>query len=200
MNLRDEISRLEGERSKVLGDLSTAETRLSAAQDTLRLADGSIEVLEMAGAAARGRVQEQIGGIMTGAMQDIFGGDSMADVEFTATARGYSARIIVQGGGFRGDPMRTDGGSVCKLLSVALRAAMVKRAPNRPDVLVLDEPFGGIDAKHIHDTAAWLRSVAEGLDMQIILVSHEWPDVWDAHVHQTIDISGEEAVIVEGTV
>jgi ABC-type Mn2+/Zn2+ transport system ATPase subunit len=75
-----------------------------------------------------------------------------------------------------------------------LRAAFIHRDKDRPQVMILDEPFSGVDERHIHDTAAWLSSISEALGLQIIMVNHEWPDVWAEHADNIIDLSVESSL------
>jgi ATPase subunit of ABC transporter with duplicated ATPase domains len=196
-DIQRKVDTMHGARGRIETDLYAAKQHLAASQIMGELCDHVLEVLETSGGAARKQVQEEFGAITTAAMQDIFGGDAAAEVEFTATARGYQARILTHGNGFRGDPLRTDGGSACKILSVALRAALLHRLEDRPNVLILDEPFSGVDAEHIVDTAAWLRTLSEALGLQVIMINHEWPEVWSQHAHRIIDLTGEEPEYID---
>jgi hypothetical protein len=192
-----DVLRISGEKRRVDSELHSATIALRAEAKRLEILCGVLALLELAGNAARARVESEVGSLMTAAMQDIFGEDTDASVEFTSGARGYSARILTRGRGFRGDPMRTDGGSACRILEVALRAAFVKRLGGLPPLLILDEPLQGVDEAHIEGAAHWLcGEMAPALGLQLFLVKHEWPEAFVPAVDRVITIDSAHNVRV----
>ena len=48
-----------------------------------------------------------------------------------------------------------------------------------PQVLLLDEPFGALDAKVRHDLRTWLRRLHEEVHVTTVLVTHDQEEALD---------------------
>ncbi len=51
--------------------------------------------------------------------------------------------------------------------------ALARALAPEPDVLLLDEPFGALDARVRKELRAWLRRLHEEMHMTTILVTHD---------------------------
>ena len=57
------------------------------------------------------------------------------------------------------------------------RVAMARTVLSRPSVLLLDEPFAGLDAAKKSDLMPFIRALSDDFGMSVILVSHDLKDV-----------------------
>ena len=53
------------------------------------------------------------------------------------------------------------------------------RSPSIPQVLLLDEPFGALDAKVREDLRAWLRRLHDEVHVTTVLVTHDQAEALD---------------------
>ena len=66
------------------------------------------------------------------------------------------------------------------------------RSPVEPKVLLLDEPFGALDAKVRKELRAWLRRLHDEVHVTTVLVTHDQ--------EEAMDIAGQLIVMNEGRV
>jgi sulfate transport system ATP-binding protein len=59
------------------------------------------------------------------------------------------------------------------------RVALARALAVRPDLLLLDEPFGALDAKVRHDLRAWLRRLHDEIGMTTIFVTHDQDEAFE---------------------
>lgn len=59
------------------------------------------------------------------------------------------------------------------------RLALARALAVNPKVLLLDEPFGALDAKVREDLRAWLRNMHEEFDITTVLVTHDQQEALD---------------------
>src|SRR5437660_1884933 len=99
---------------------------------------------------------------------------------------------------------------VDELLSLVQMRAMADRYPNQlsggqrqrvalaralaiePKLLLLDEPFGALDAKVRKDLRRWLRGLHERLELTTIFVTHDQ--------EEALDLADQVAVMNEGRI
>jgi ABC-type sulfate/molybdate transport systems ATPase subunit len=74
----------------------------------------------------------------------------------------------------------------------AQRVALARALAPEPRVLLLDEPFAGLDATTRADLLADLRAVLDGLDTATVLVTHDR--------HEARALAGETALLVAGRI
>ncbi|GAA1278297.1 ABC transporter ATP-binding protein [Pseudonocardia aurantiaca] len=74
----------------------------------------------------------------------------------------------------------------------AQRVALARALAVEPRVLLLDEPFAGLDATTRVDLLADLRAVLDGLDAATLLVTHDR--------HEARALAGETALLVAGRI
>jgi ABC-type sulfate/molybdate transport systems ATPase subunit len=74
----------------------------------------------------------------------------------------------------------------------AQRVAIARALAPEPRVLLLDEPFAGLDATTRADLLADLRAVLDGLDAATVLVTHDR--------HEAMALAGRTALLVAGRI
>jgi sulfate/thiosulfate transport system ATP-binding protein len=72
------------------------------------------------------------------------------------------------------------------------RMALARALAVEPQVLLLDEPFGALDAKVRKDLRAWLRNLHEEMNVTTIFVTHDQ--------EEAMDVAGQLVVMNEGRV
>jgi sulfate transport system ATP-binding protein len=72
------------------------------------------------------------------------------------------------------------------------RMALARALAVQPQVLLLDEPFGALDAKVRKDLRAWLRNLHEEMNVTTIFVTHDQ--------EEAMDVAGQLVVMNEGRV
>jgi len=72
------------------------------------------------------------------------------------------------------------------------RMALARALAVEPQVMLLDEPFGALDAKVRKDLRAWLRNLHEEMHVTTIFVTHDQ--------EEAMDVAGQLVVMNEGRV
>ena len=72
------------------------------------------------------------------------------------------------------------------------RVALARALAVEPSVLLLDEPFGALDAKVRNDLRRWLRGVHEGMGLTSIFVTHDQDEA--------LDLADRVAVMSDGRI
>ena len=72
------------------------------------------------------------------------------------------------------------------------RMALARALAVEPQVLLLDEPFGALDAKVRKDLRTWLRNLHEEMNVTTIFVTHDQ--------EEAMDVAGQLVVMNEGKV
>ncbi|HEV7399121.1 MAG TPA: TOBE-like domain-containing protein [Solirubrobacterales bacterium] len=72
------------------------------------------------------------------------------------------------------------------------RMALARALAVQPQVLLLDEPFGALDAKVRKDLRAWLRNLHDEMHVTTIFVTHDQ--------EEAMDVAGQLVVMNEGRV
>jgi sulfate/thiosulfate transport system ATP-binding protein len=72
------------------------------------------------------------------------------------------------------------------------RMALARALAVEPQVLLLDEPFGALDAKVRKDLRAWLRNLHEEMNVTTIFVTHDQ--------EEAMDVAGQLVVMNQGRV
>lgn len=119
--------------------------------------------------------EEGIEKIITEAMHLVFKRDAKFQINVGVKA-GTSAIefVLVHPDGSETEIDEAEGGSILEISSFLLRVIMVKAAiPQLRLVILLDEPFQGVDDKNMGDVADLLRKIVDESGIQIIMVTHD---------------------------
>jgi len=186
--MKQRIDQLKGRRDHINSELLRCATQTTDLTFEYNITSETLDLFITGGELARNDIKNKIGGLASSAMKDVFGNNSGAEVEFSQTKTGYTARITTFKDGISGDPMTSDGGSVCSIMAISLQIAFLHKL-GMPPVLMLDEPLVGLDEENIEAAIIWLAGVASELGLQVIVISHEWMDVWERLADNIIVLS-----------
>jgi DNA repair ATPase RecN len=175
--LRAAYHRRLGERDAILRKIEQTEEKLNQLQKEMeRLTQVKI-LLQQSSQFAREQARRQIEGMVTQALQYIFGDENMEFRVEMEEVRGrtegefyvvslYGGEIPVQT-----RPQDARGGGVVDVISLALRAAMLQ-ATRMEGPIILDEPGKHVSADYSRNVAQFLKELSSAFGRQILLVTH----------------------------
>jgi DNA repair ATPase RecN len=164
----------------------------------------AVLLIEGLAEAARTQVCDSVTALATSAMQDIFGEEAGCQLTYEEVgSRGAHKPVfrVWDQDGIAADPMRGMGGSAAQVIGLALRVFfLLKSGTSR--FLFLDEPLDGVDDVNVRPVAAWIRKLCDELGMQIVMISHLGPDVFEDTASRVLRVerTGKESIVkVRGT-
>jgi len=187
----DKLVRMH-ERRRVA--VQTAKKREAEAREQLareELLSKVILLLRHASQTAVSYITERIDPLGQRALQELFGPSARFETSFHITERGQSRAQIRTGVGDQvGNPLATDGNSVAEIVSDAvLRPIVVAlHVPRLAPLVLLDEPFAGVDAERVHLLGAFLKDLCETTGTQFVLTTHEMSRAFDEYADEVIEL------------
>lgn len=116
---------------------------------------------------------KQIGKIVSRCLSTVFLDPYALQIQFVRLRGKTEAKLLYLKEGHEVDPLRTSGG-VLNVSSLALRLCQLMLSePQSRKLLILDEPFSGVDEENMPRVAALLETLAREMGLQIILVTHD---------------------------
>jgi len=154
--------------------LATAKEKLDGIKDKLVATEGARDLLIAATAATQKQVKEFIEELVSLALQSVFGIEYYFVLEAHNRRGQAELEPIILWHQARLSPRGETGGGVVDVASFALRLVLwaLSAKRSRP-VFILDEPFKFVSKDMTDAVATMLKSVAELLGIQIIMVSHD---------------------------
>ena len=170
--LRARLNRLLAARQAARSNLLAEQQALDRAALRLGATTTAQKVMQEIAAAFQERAHAQVAGIVSKCLSAVFREAYELKIEFTRQRGQTQARFVYYKAGKAVNPRLTSGG-VLNVAGLALRlASLLLRQPRPPLVLVLDEPFTGVDVKNLPRVAALLQSLAGEPGVQFVVVSH----------------------------
>jgi DNA repair exonuclease SbcCD ATPase subunit len=116
----------------------------------------------------------RVSSIVTRCLHAVFGKDSYDfKINFRKLRGKTEAELKLTKGGLELDPMDSTGGGVVDVVSFALRlAGIIMTRPSKRRLLVLDEPLKHLSRSYSERAKIMLETLAEELNFQIVLISH----------------------------
>lgn len=150
------------QETKELDRLEAKITKIQEAQDHLqKLAQ-----------AVQQQAHGQIAKIVTKCMGSVFDDMYQLNIEFVRLRGKTEAKLVYLKGDHEVNPLLTSGG-VLDVTALALRVAnLVLSDPQPRQLLVLDEPFTGVDANNLPKVCAVIDGLAHELGIQFLIVTH----------------------------
>jgi ABC-type sugar transport system ATPase subunit len=140
-------------------------------QETLTAALAVLQELE---GAWRRSFESRLSSVVSEGLTAIFGEEIKLEVKSTVKRDATSMQLVLTQGGIEiDDIVGGTGGSLVSVLDVLLKILLLVSAPDLRRVLVLDESFRMVEARHLPALGQLLRELSQRLDLQFILVSHE---------------------------
>jgi len=190
-NIKDRLIRLS-ERRKVLKEqIVKLEKERQQAEDKEELFSKTTALLRRLGGEARGIIAENIDPLATQALKEVFGEDAQYKTIFRKLPKsGYSARIVCGQKDTLSSPLAADGGSVGEVLSDAVLREMVicLHHPQLNRVLMLDEPFSGVDRVRMSALGNFLRDLCADMSIQLLITTHEPYGDLDVYAENIIEL------------
>jgi DNA repair exonuclease SbcCD ATPase subunit len=169
----------EGAVDLAVADLRAAELVAAAIPKELATVEHQLTILRESAAIVRAlarEVQDSVKGQMESAvnqcLEAVFDEPYEFRVVFVEKRGKTEAELVFTREGEEIDPMTAAGGGVVDVVAFALRLASIIIDPRQPRVLVLDEPFKFVSRNYLPRVADLLEELAEGLGIQIIMVTH----------------------------
>lgn len=148
-------------------------TKMKALEDNCKAAQHIIQTIAK---ATQMQVQKRISKVVTSALEAVFPEPYELCLEFVSK-RGRTEAVLSllrQGSEEKLDPMTATGGGVVDFTAFALRLCVWSMAKGKArNVFLLDEPFKFVSRDLIPHVGALLREVAERLEIQLIIITHD---------------------------
>jgi len=167
----------------------------------LRAHEGGVDVFGVDPSRDYARIRERIGVVLQNAEEQLIAPTVRDDVSFSPRNYGYSAPVVDE----MVDAVLQELGithladRICHYLSggekrkVALAGALV----TRPELIVLDEPFEGLDPRSKHEMIDLLNHLHDEHQLSIVYTTHEVNIV--PLIADRVYVVTREGVIFEGT-
>ncbi len=161
--------------------------------DTCHQAGIALSALET---AYRKQLEETFSAIVTRAVNEVFV-DEGNSVQVRQANTGTGLEIVAMRDGLETGIFDAKGGSFAQVVAFVLRAFLTAMHPGHlRRILILDEPFGMVSAEYRPRVAALIRTLADELDMQFLIVSHEPELAEAADVAYEVVREGDYATLV----
>jgi hypothetical protein len=168
------ITRSEGRLALLTSQRQEVEDRRTAAESLQETLTAALAVLQELEGAWRRSFESRLSSVVSDGLTAIFGEEIKLEVKSTVKRDATSMQLVLTQGGIEiDDIVGGTGGSLVSVLDVLLKILLLVSAPDLRRVLVLDEAFRMVEARHLPALGQLLRELSQRLDMQFILVSHE---------------------------
>ena len=173
-NLDRTITGAEGQLALLTSQQREVEERRTAAESLQETLTAALTVLQELEGAWRRSFESRLSSVVSDGLTAIFGEEIKLEVKSTVKRDATSMQLVLTQGGIEiDDIVGGTGGSLVSVLDVLLKILLLVSAPDLRRVLVLDEAFRMVEARHLPALGQLLRELSDRLSMQFVLVSHE---------------------------
>lgn len=170
--LRRSLNKKIAARKHAYEKMVEEEKELRRLEDLIAKIIEAQEHLQALAQAVQQKAHEQIGQIVSKCLTAVFDDMYELHIDFVQLRGKTEARLLYRKQGNEVDPLLTSGG-VLDVSALAMRLAnLVLSDPPRRRLLVLDEPFVGVDSDHMPRLCEVIRALAEELEVQFLIVTH----------------------------
>lgn len=122
--------------------------------------------------AVQQQAHKQIARIVSKCLGTVFDDRYKLEIEFVQLRGKTEAKLLYRKNGYEVDPLLTSGG-VLDVSALALRLAnLVLSDPPLRKLLILDEPFVGVDVNNLPKVCAVIEALSMELGVQFLIVTH----------------------------
>jgi len=145
---------------------------LKEAKITLAAVGQAQEILQSLAQEIQAQSHRDLSRVVSKCLRSVFEDDTSLAVEFVRRRGKTEAEFVFLQHGQRINPRTTSGG-LRQVSALALRlACLLMRVPSSRRLLVLDEPFAGLSHVNLGKMGKLVKTLAEELDLQILIVTH----------------------------
>lgn len=160
--------------------LSIACSRIAEEKASLRNAQASLaqqeeaqQILQTVAQTVQQQAHDRIAGVVSRCLAAVFPDPYTFQILFEKKRGKTEARLVFIRNGEEYLP-REVGGSCRQLAGFALQlACLMIHQPSVRRLMIMDEPFLALDAQKIHRVRALIEQLADELDMQFLIVTHD---------------------------
>jgi len=144
----------------------------------------------------RGAFEQALATVVSEGLSAVFGRPITIGIESDLKRGVASVNITMTDGDVTTSILGAEGGSVVNVVSFLLRVLLtISVRPPLRRLLILDEPFSHVSAEYRPALCQLLREMAQRLEIQIVLVSHEEELADAAVVTYLVEKPGDEAEV-----
>lgn len=173
-DLRRNLDSLLSEKRHADRQVKEERKALREAKTSLSAAKQAQEILQALAQQIQQETHGQIAAVVTKCLRAIFPTPYTLRINFERR-RGKTEALLQfeRDGEILVNPFVEAGLSTVQIAAFALRiAVLVMSRPQRRRLIVMDEPFSGLDKLNAGRVRALLETLSEELDLQVVLVTH----------------------------
>ena len=170
--VKNKVVALNARREAVEENKSASLKRVVEMETRKKLLEKSAVVSQLLADAKRGAINKLFSETVTSALRDTFSNRYKLKLEYGVKNNRSVCEFMLATEDYKGYlPLKMcHGKSVMEIISVVLRIMLVNTLGG--DVLVLDEPLSGLEVGRQHVIAEFIRDIAHGFGIQLLMVSH----------------------------
>lgn len=171
----ENLTRKKNENDLLKRQISDNLTKIQGCADKLMVVREALKFLEEIANSRRGTMKGKIEEIVTEALRLIYGTDYRVELNYCVKNNRSSLEIEMVRDTPKGEVRRQlggFGGGVADTISVPLRLMVLLGSKQSEKICVLDECYKHMDEERIEGVAEFLKTLADRLQMQIIMCTH----------------------------
>lgn len=171
--LNDALFTYKVRRNTILEDIDKLEVSIDDAGERKQVYQKAMLVVEYLIEKKYDKIIELFEYTVTSALKDLF--DEKYEFKFEIGKRGDSTtcEYYIHTGEYGGfvDIRMTQGRSIQEVIGTVMQIVIAKLDTEMPDVVLMDEPFGGVEPARQIIAAKFLQSIGKEFNLQLILVT-----------------------------
>lgn len=175
-DFRKKANKLIFQRQHLIQTIKDLKKKVEESKESVQVAEEGQKIVQEVAQSVQNYVHTQISQVVTRCLEAVFPDPYEFKIEFEMKRGKTECRVLFLRSGKEVNPMRAASGGVKDVASLALRlACLALSKPRKRRLLVLDEPFPGVDENSCGMLTQLLETLSEEMNLQIVLVSHN-PD------------------------
>lgn len=174
-SFENDLNRLIGQREILHKQVEAAKLKICDLEDTKKLDEKSIEVLNLVQKSTREKIKEAFENMITFGLHSIYQNDYKCQLEFTSRGNLGELNFLLKTPGnkeFRSLEECTAGGSL-DIISLALRFVLLQIIrPKIEGPIVLDEATKQLSRNFRENEYNFYKEISKKLNRQLIIITH----------------------------